>query len=125
MAKVTARFEKMVDASNAVKMLKRIGVTNTWLDAMDDFSGEFAAEFNVPGMDNAPSLSGLVLNSGGYAARADKGPLLAADPMVSGMEPREETARNHSTRLVANVPNEQIDAVKRVISDMDGDMETH
>jgi hypothetical protein len=121
---ISARFEKMADASGALKMLKQMGVSYSSLDAMDDFSSEFAAEFNAAGTDNGPSLSGLVMRSGGYAERIDKSPLLAADPLVSGMETRDDCARNHSTRLIANVPEELLEASKKIISDMGGDLES-
>ena len=121
MPKLSAKFDKMADASGAVKALRQLGITKAWLDASDGYSSEFAAEPTVPGTDNAPSLSGLVLRSGGYAARVDKGPLLAADPMVSGMESREDRAKNHSTRLISLIPDDQLDAAKKIIRDMGGE----
>jgi hypothetical protein len=120
MPRLTVKFEKMADAANAVKALKDLGGVNSWLDAADGYSTEFASEYSIPGADSAPSLSGLVLRSGGYAPRMTKGPLLAADPMVSGMGDRDDAARNHSTRLVVSAPEDKLEAVRKILAELGG-----
>lgn len=118
MGKINVDFERMVEARKAVDYLRSQGYKDAHLDAADRFLGEYSEEINFVG-SNALSLSALVLKSKGYLYSPDKGPLIAADPMVSGMGTCEEMG-NANTRLRVSVEDDKAEEIKNILKQMGG-----
>jgi hypothetical protein len=120
--KIEAYFSGIKNANEAVERLKNAGFNNSIADINDHY-----VEFNtglspvLPGTENSPNLSSLVLNSGPYIEDPSKSPLNAANPMVSGMGGFEEiTDANY--RVIVNLDEADEDSAKEIINGMGGDL---
>jgi hypothetical protein len=120
MSKVHANFQQMLQARKAVQALRDMGYVNAHLDAVEKFFDEHATEINVPGTHNAPSLSALVLKSRGQMYDIGKGPLMAANPYVSGVGSYNELSDDSNTRLIVSVEDDKYDEVKKLITELGG-----
>ena len=119
MSKIYAHFERILDARKATDALKNKGYT-AYLDAPEKNFEEYAEEINFAGSKNASSLSSLVLKSGGSINNIFKAPLVAADPMVSGMGSYTDIAENLKTRLIVNAEHGSEIEVYNVIKEFGG-----
>jgi len=120
--KIEAYFSGIKNANEAVQQLKNAGFNKCVADINDHYV-EFNTGVNpvLPGNENAPNLSSLVLNSGPYAEDPSKRPINAANPMVSGMGGFEEiTDTNY--RVTVDLDDADEDRVKGIISSMGGDL---
>ena len=115
MKKFHVDFESMLDARKALSALKEKGYQKVHLDMLENYMEEYSAEINVPGTVSAPSLSALVLKSRSFNQDASKAPLIAANPMVSGVGSYCELAGNPAVRLVVTVEDEKLDEVNGII----------
>ena len=101
--KIEAYFSGIKNANEAVEKLKSAGFNNSVADINDHY-----LEYNtglsavLPGDENSPTLSSLVLNSGPYIEDPSKRPLNAASPMVSGMGGFEEI-EDVNYRVIVNL----------------------
>ena len=119
MQKIDVYFEKMSQARKAVEKLKSMGYRNAYLDINDRNQTEFSAEINPAGSQNAMSLSSLVLKSKGFRNDASKGPLMASNPMVSGIGPVDDMA-DPGARLSVSVEDENAGIIRKLLMDMGG-----
>ncbi|KZL91107.1 hypothetical protein [Clostridium magnum] len=119
--KIEAYFTGIKKANEAVNQLKNAGFNNSVADINDHY-----VEYNIgvnpvlPGNENAPNLSSLVLNSGPYAEDPTKRPLNAANPMVSGMGGFDEIT-DVNYKVIVNLNEADIDKAKQIINKIGGD----
>lgn len=120
--KIEAYFRGIKNANGAAANLKKQGFKNAIVDINDHYE-----EFNsvvrpiLPGTENAPTLSRMILNSGPYIEDPSKGPLNAASPMVSGMGSFEEIT-DVNYKLTMNVDEDKAEEAKRIINELGGDL---
>lgn len=120
--KIEAYFTGIKNANVAVERLKDAGFKNSIADINDHY-----VEFNtglspvLPGNENSPTLSSLVLNSGPYIEDPSKRPLNASSPMVSGMGGFEEIT-DVNYRVIVNLDEADKDRAKEIINEMGGDL---
>lgn len=120
--KIEAYFTGIKNANEAVNKLKNAGFNNSVVDINDHYVEYNTGSMTVlPGTENAPNLSSLVLNSGPYLEDPSKKPLNAANPMVSGMGGFEEIT-DVNYRVVVNLDDADIDKAKDIINNMGGDL---
>ena len=117
--KIRANFGKMLDAQDAVRALRSLGYKGVHLDMIDKTYNEASEELIAEDTSSAIDLSALVLNMDLHSYDIDKAPLLAADPMASGVGSFREIAGS-STHLVANIEDTKADEVKSIIRDYGG-----
>ncbi|MCX7710033.1 MAG: hypothetical protein N2484_09295 [Clostridia bacterium] len=120
MSKIHASFSRMIDAKKALDTIKDKGLGNGYLDAVDGFFEEYSEEINFAGTQAAPSLSGLVLRSRGNIVNIDKAPLVAANPMVSGMGTYQDLADSVKARLTLTIDDANEKEVKALLQEMGG-----
>lgn len=118
--KIAAYFSGIKNANDAAARLKSKGFNNAVVDINDHYQ-----EFNrgtlarVPGSENAPTLSTMILNTDPYTEDPSKRAINAASPMVSGMGNFEEiTDVNYKLSLEVNDENKE--NVIRMIKEMGG-----
>ncbi|TDT52078.1 hypothetical protein [Fonticella tunisiensis] len=116
--KVEGFFRNIKNANEAVKKLNSEGFKNAYVDLNDDNINERNLQTNLPGSTNSPSLSNLVLRSGGVSEE-DVSPIAAASPMVSGMGGFEEITDINCKVVVETDSNEE-KRVRDIISSMGG-----
>lgn len=114
MPRICADFGNMIDARKTVEKLRNMGFKDACLDVVDRFTDEFAGEINIAGSENGVSLSALVMKSAGHLFNVSKAPMLAADPMASGLGVYEEIG-DFNTRLRVSVDDTKIDDVKKLL----------
>lgn len=120
--KIEGYFSGIKNANEAVEKLKSAGFNNSIRDINDHY-----VEFNngiqarLPGTEDAPNLSSLVLNSGEHIEDPSKRPLDAASPMVSGMGGFEEIM-DVNYKVVVNIDSEDVEKAKQIIKSMGGDL---
>jgi hypothetical protein len=120
--KIEAYFSGIKNANEAVQKLKNAGFNNALADINDHY-----VEFNngvqprLPGTENAPNLSSLVLSSGEHIEDSSKKPLDAASPMVSGMGGFEEIM-DVNYKVAVNIDLKDVDKAKQIISESGGDL---
>lgn len=119
--KITGYFDSLKKADNTVKKLKNLGFSNAYVDSNDHYIEARNMRTNLAGTETAPSLSGLVLNSGDPFVEEDKAPLAAANPMVSGMAGFEEIA-DYSFIAVVETDEKNKDQVAKIIKSMGGEL---
>ncbi|MCX8128645.1 MAG: hypothetical protein N3I35_00905 [Clostridia bacterium] len=119
MTNISAVFEKMGEGKKAVDALRETGYKRAYLDMVDNYLSEYSSEINFAGTRSAPSLSALVLKSDGHILNIDKGPLVASNPMVSGIGAYREMA-DAGTRLIVHVEDEKVEEVKKLIRSYGG-----
>lgn len=118
--KIEAYFGGIKAANEAAAKLKSQGFNNAIVDINDHYE-----DFNsgvrpiLPGNENAPTLSRMVLNTGPYSEDPTKGPLNAASPMVSGMGGFEEIT-DINYRLTMNAPENEVEKAKDTIKELGG-----
>ncbi|MDF2522672.1 MAG: hypothetical protein K0R31_313 [Clostridiales bacterium] len=117
MPKIEVCFKKMLDARKAVLALKEMGYKDAHLDALDNVFSEYSEEINVAGTDTGPSLSALVLNSGGRLDDVGRASLIAASPMVSGMGSFEQISENLKVRLIVKVEDDKMDEIRNTLKE--------
>lgn len=119
--KIEAYFTGIKKANEAVQRLKTEGFNNSIADINDHYV-EYNTGVNpvLPGNENAPNLSSLVLNSGPYAEDPSKRPLNAASPMVSGMGGFDEIT-DVNYKVIVNLNEADIDKAKQIINEIGGD----
>ncbi|MBV7274868.1 hypothetical protein JMF89_10405 [Clostridiaceae bacterium UIB06] len=119
---IEAYFEGIKNANEAAAKLKSEGFSNAIVDINDHYE-----DFNsgtrpvLPGNENAPTLSQLILNTGPYTEDPTKRPLNAASPMVSGMGGFEEIT-DINYKLTMNVAESNADRAKALIKDLGGNL---
>jgi serine kinase of HPr protein (carbohydrate metabolism regulator) len=114
MPKLHAHFDNMLNARKALSELKEAGMSNACIDLAGVFDYEYSAEINVAGSQEAPSLSALVLTSGGNLTEIAKAPLIAAANAVSGMACVED-CRDISARLSVKLDDREYEKVSELI----------
>lgn len=120
MATVIGYFHTLKEAQQTAKGLRQQGYSGVSVDIVDKFNDGRNAERNSPLGPAVLSLSSLVLSSGDSITSPELGPLLAADPMVSGMGGFEEIAdANYMLTVVTN--EERVDEVRQFIKNNNGD----
>ncbi|KAB3529078.1 hypothetical protein [Alkaliphilus serpentinus] len=87
---IEAYFNNLKAANDTIYKLRVMGIDAT-LDLKDDHMENYNARQNVAGTATGATLSDLVLKSGASAVESHQSPLMAANPMVSGMAGFEET----------------------------------
>lgn len=119
--KLEAYFSGIKNANEAVQNLKNAGFNNSVVDINDHY-----VEFNngtrtvLPGTENAPNLSSMILSSGPHIEDPSKRPLDAANPMVSGMGGFEEIT-DVNYKVIVNINEEDSENVKQIVKQMGGD----
>ena len=119
--KIEAYFSGIKNANEAVEKLKGAGFNNSVSDINDHY-----LEYNtglsavLPGDENTPNLSSLVLNSGPSIEDPSKRPLNAASPMVSGMGSFEEI-EDVNYRVIVNLDENDENKAREIIKQMGGD----
>jgi hypothetical protein len=119
--KVEGFFSGIKNANKAVEKLRQAGFNNSYADINEHYMVHNNMETNLPGSENTPSLSDLVLKSGDPSEFSDKSPLIAASPMVSGMG-RFEEVMDVNYKVVANVSDNDKENVSEIIRSMGGDL---
>lgn len=119
MPKLYAHFDSMYNARKTLAELKGAGCPNAWVDLAGAFDYEYSAEMNIAGTSGAPSLSALVLTSGGRPADIEKAPLLAAATAVSGMACVED-CRDISAGLCVKFDDGTYEKVSKLIENNGG-----
>ncbi|MCR4436769.1 MAG: hypothetical protein QHH06_14180 [Clostridiales bacterium] len=119
MPKIHVDFENMLEGRKAVEALRGMGYKDAHLDVVDRFFDEISEEISTAGAAAGPCLSALVLRPKGTLPGSLKGPLVAVDPMVSGMGRFSEVAEL-STRLRVTVDPDKVDEVKNMLKNMGG-----
>lgn len=120
--KIQGYFSTIKNADMAVNKLKNLGFSNTYRDINDHVGLNNSTESSIPGTENAPSLAGVVLNSGEPINYQDKATLAAASPMVSGMGGFEEIA-DINYKVVVDASSDDAENIKRIIEEAGGDIE--
>lgn len=115
-------FETLKKANEAVKQLQDSGFHNASSDMNDHYIEENDAHINLAGTETAPSLSGLVMNSGDSDLDMSKRPLAAADPAVSGMSGFDEIT-NINNRVLVEVNENNLSNAKKIIEEIGGTIE--
>lgn len=120
--KIEAYFTGIKKANEAVNQLKTAGFNNSVADINDHYV-EYNTGLNpvLPGNENSPNLSSLVLNSGPYAEDPSKRPLNAASPMVSGMGGFDELT-DVNYKVTVNLDEDDAEKAKQIISNIGGNL---
>lgn len=119
--KLEAYFSGIKNANEAVQNLKNAGYNHAVADINDHY-----VEFNngthtvLPGTEDAPNLSSMVLSSGPLIEDPSKRPLNVANPMVSGMGGFEEIT-DVNYKVIVNINEKDSENVKQIIKQMGGD----
>lgn len=121
--KIEGFFSGIKNANEAVKKLKSLGFSNCYADINEHYIANNNVETNIPGNENTPSLSDLVIRSGDSSEVSDKSPLIAASPMVSGYGDFEEVM-DVNYKVVVNVENQDEQKANEVIKSLGGDLES-
>ncbi len=115
---VLASFYSQVEAEQAERIVKQIGVETTQIAALHAHTGMTVEKqaFLISG--NIPSLASLSMNI--TPSSRDDSVLLAADPALSGMSDGQDniTGRNFLLTVVCN--NELVEQVVQIIRDYRG-----
>lgn len=112
-------FPTMKEANDAISKLKSLGYTHAVLDMNDHYIENRNTDINRAGNAEAPSLTGLVFQSGPAAIDENLGPLLAASPMASGFGRFDEVA-NINCKVIVKADNESEAEVQAVIKEFGG-----
>lgn len=116
MPKMHAHFDNMYNANKTQAALKEMGVGNVYIDLAGTFDYEYSTELSAADISDAPSLSALVLTSGGRLVDTGGTPHGTA---VSGMACI-EGCRDVSARLSVKFDDADSEKVSRVIRDNGG-----
>ncbi len=120
--KIEGYFDNSKAANKTVEKLKNLGFKEAFIDMNDHYSENRNVQTNLPGTETSGSLSGLVLESDAHGVVRDKGPLTAANPMVSGMGTFEEIA-DVNCRVVVESEEGNANKIKQIIREMGGNLE--
>ena len=115
-------FRSLKEANKAVKILKNSGFHNASSDMNDHYIEENDVHINLAGTETAPSLSGLVMQSGDSDLDMSKRALAAADPAVSGMSDFDEIT-DINNRVIVKTNSDNLNDAKKIISDAGGTLE--
>lgn len=119
--KIEAFFSGIKNANSAVEKLKSEGFNKSVVDLNDHYV-EYNNRNDPPkAINEAETLSSLVLNSGGLSDDVSKRPLAAASPMVSGMGGFEEIT-DVNYRVIVNLDEKDADKAKDIIKSAGGDL---
>lgn len=119
--KIEAYFSGIKNANSAVEKLRSEGFNKSIVDLNDHYV-EYNDRNDPPkAINEAETLSSLVLNSGGLSDDASKRPLAAASPMVSGMGGFEEIT-DVNYRVVVNLDEKDAGKAKDIIKNAGGDL---
>ncbi|AKN32037.1 hypothetical protein Ccar_14655 [Clostridium carboxidivorans P7] len=119
--KIEAFFSGIKNANSAVEKLKAEGFNKSVVDLNDHYV-EYNDRNDPPkAINEAGTLSSLVLNSGGLSDDVSKRPLAAASPMVSGMGGFEEIT-DVNYRVIVNLEDKDADKAKDIIKNAGGDL---
>ncbi|ATW24317.1 hypothetical protein [Candidatus Formimonas warabiya] len=120
--KVTAYFNTFKAAQDTMDDLKNAGFSGAYLDLNDQIT-DMDTQINQPGTASSNnSLASLVLKSGSPAVSFNRAPLMAANPMVSGMGDFEEIF-SVRCRLIVETDRENTAQVKEIIKNREGSFE--
>ncbi|NMM64783.1 hypothetical protein HBE96_19435 [Clostridium sp. P21] len=119
--KIEAFFSGIKNANTAVEKLKAEGFNKSVVDLNDHYV-EYNDRNNPPkAINEAETLSSLVINSGGLSDDVSKGPLAAASPMVSGMGGFEEIT-DVNYKVIVNLDEKDAGKAKDIIKSIGGDL---
>ncbi|AKA72411.1 hypothetical protein [Clostridium scatologenes] len=119
--KIEAFFSGIKNANSAVEKLKSEGFNKSVVDLNDHYV-EYNDRNDPPkAINEAETLSSLVINSGGLSDDPSKRPLVAASPMVSGMGGFEEIT-DVNYRVIINLDEKDADKAKDIIKNAGGDL---
>lgn len=121
--KIEGFFSGIKNANEAVEKLKNSGFKNSYADINEHYMANNNVETNIPGTENTPNLSDLVLRSGDANEVSDKSPLIAASPMVSGYGDFEEIM-DVNYKVVAEVDENSVQKVSQIMKDLGGSLES-
>lgn len=121
--KIEGFFSGIKNANKTVEKLKSNGFNNCYTDINEHYIANNNVETNIPGTENTPSLSDLVLRSGDANEVSDKSPLIATSPMVSGYGDFEEIM-DVNYKVVAEVDEKNLEKVSQLIKDMGGTLKS-
>lgn len=117
---IVSFFDSIKKANEAVTKLHELGY-QAHIDSNTHYEEDMNMKTDLPGTETAPTLSGLVINSGEGPAILDqsKGPLMAAMPDVSGMAGFEEIA-NISCKVIVDAGEKDKKQIKEIINEYEG-----
>jgi hypothetical protein len=117
--KIEAFFSGIKNANEAVQTLRNAGFSKSFSDLNESarFGGNLYPVHS--GAYNAPSLSNLVMNSDYAVYNPEKGPLMAASPMVSGMGSTGEM-QSANYKVVVETDDANIANAEQIIRSMGG-----
>lgn len=120
--KIEAYFRGIKKANDAAAKLKSKGFNNAVVDINDHYEDfNRGIQSRLPGSENAPTLSPMVLNSGPYTDDPTKRAINAANPMVSGMGGFEEIT-DVNYKLTMEVDKVSEERVKEILKEMGGNL---
>lgn len=119
MMKIEAYFSGIKNANEAVEKLKVEGFNNAVVDLNDHTINYNNNEDTLKGI-TASSLSSVVMNSGNTVDDITKRPLLAANPMASGMGSFEEIT-DVNYKVILDIDSNDLHKAKEIISNIGGD----
>ncbi|MBC8061211.1 MAG: hypothetical protein H7Y18_11160 [Clostridiaceae bacterium] len=117
--KIEGYFSGIKNANIAVEKLKKAGYLKTVSDLNEHYSVRSNNFVQSGRAQNPSSLSSLVLDVSGSLGDPDKGPLLAASPMASGMGNFKEIA-DVNYKVIVEADDKEGENIKGIISDMGG-----
>ena len=111
-------FESLYEARKALAKLKEFGFNNSYLDVVENYNEEFAEEININIPQNVPCYSSAILRSGRNKATLEKAPLVANNPLVSGVGSLCELAGNRAASLFVTIQSEKLEEIKNILKDL-------
>lgn len=120
--KIESYFANIGTANKALERLKSAGFSNAFVDLNDHYDPRRNVRTNLPGTETSPSLSGLVLESDSHVVDRSKGPLTAANPMVSGIGTFDEIA-DVNCRVIVEAGEGNADTARRIMKEMGGSLD--
>lgn len=118
MKSLQARFDSLLEATNAVKTLKEHGYGNAHIDAAGFFHDEHAMDLSFTHDRRSHSLSSLILKKGNFIYNTGKGPLTVAGPDVSGISIGERNDLN--AVVLVKVEEEQAETAGALLKECGG-----
>lgn len=118
--KIQGYFRGIKSAHEAAERLRSAGFGNVIVDINDHYEANNNIQTNVPGTENTPNLSSLVMHSGDIDDDAAS-PLAAANPMVSGMGGFEEIT-DINYRIIVDAGTNKEQRVKDIINECGGEL---
>ena len=120
---IVSFFGNIKKANEAVGKLNEFGC-KVYVDSNSHYDEDTNMKTDIPGTETAPTLSGLVINSGEGPAILDqsKGSLMAAMPDVSGMAGFEEIA-SISCKVIVEDNGKDKNKIENIITKYGGTLD--